>query len=115
MIVWLSTPMDATPARAAGCHVPERPVLATPLSWERQQRLAAWELTDDVPMAPRVLTRVPCPDEVPQVPVVTTTTGETALPLRRPIPPPPMVASLQTGERIAPTEPRPFRLDRPPR
>jgi hypothetical protein len=114
MIAWLSSSIGATPAQAAGCHVPERPVLDSPLSWGRHGHRAAWELTDEVPTAPRVLTRVPCPGEVPQAPAVTIVAIGPALPLGVRIAPPP-TGLLPTGERIAPMEPRPFRLDRPPR
>src|SRR5262245_10385726 len=79
ILVWLSTPMGARPAQAAGCHVPERPIVATPLSWEREGRLEAWAMTEDGPLAPPVLKRVPCPGEIPHVPATSTLTIGPAL------------------------------------
>jgi hypothetical protein len=115
IVVWLASPMGARPARAAGCHLPERPVLVAPLSWGRDGLLEAWAITEEVPLAPPVLTRVPCPGEVPQVPVVTLLgasqailpTVETAPAIRR--------ESVLAAAEIGPVEPHPFRLDRPPR
>jgi hypothetical protein len=115
MLVWLSSPMGARPAQAAGCHVPERPIVATPLSWERDDRLEAWAMTEDTPLAAPALTRVPCPGEIPHVPATSTLSigpallaaAESASPVRR--------ESLLATDDIASIEPHPHRLDRPPR
>jgi hypothetical protein len=113
--VWLSSPMGARPARAAGCHLPERPILATPLSWERDGRLEAWAITAEVHLAPPALTRVPCPGEVPQGPVVTTASAGQAILLPVDVAAPCGCESLLAAADIGHVQPHPFRLDRPPR
>ncbi len=112
LVVWL---WSAMPAQAAGCHVPERPVLATPLSWERDGRTAAWAMTDDGPVAPHVLTRVPCPGEVPQVPVMTTVNAGQAILAPVEIAPSIGCESLVAVVNLATITPHFSRLDRPPR
>src|SRR5262249_33860646 len=115
MIAWLSSSIGATPAQAAGCHVPERAVLGSLHSWERHGRRAAWEWTDEVPMAPQVLKKGPCPGEVPHVPVMTIAPTGAALPATADLPPPLGVESLRATDDFATTEPHAFRYDRPPR
>jgi hypothetical protein len=66
-------------------------------------------------MAPQVLKKVPCPGEVPQVPVMTISTMGAALPATADLPPRAGVESLRETDDIATTEPHPFRFDRPPR
>src|SRR5437762_5697683 len=61
LCLWAAT----RPARAAGCHVPDRPVLGTTLSWEQEGRV---ELCfPRAALAPPVLSHPPCPGEVPHV------------------------------------------------
>jgi hypothetical protein len=61
----VSVPLGDSSARAAGCHVPDRPVLGMPLSWERDQRFESGMIPDH--RAPLALTHVPCSGEVPHV------------------------------------------------
>jgi hypothetical protein len=112
MFVWLSSPIGAAPARAAGCHVPERPILASPQSPERPGEQLAWELMSELPAPPPVLTRVPCPGEVPQITVGTI--AAMLLPVVGVQSPPPSGPFLIAG-RIASMRPHRSRLDRPPR
>ena len=50
-------------AQATGCHVPERPVLARSLSWERWQQ-AGYSLADPLlAAAPPAILPVPCQGE----------------------------------------------------
>jgi hypothetical protein len=115
MLVWLSSPMGARPAQAVGCHGPERPVLAMRLSWDRAGRLEAWAMTADRPLAPPVLARVPCPGEVPQVPVASIASIGAAVLAAVEIAPPIRRESLPATDNIGRREPHPHRLDRPPR
>jgi hypothetical protein len=57
--------VEAIPASAAGCHVPDRPVLGTRLSWEDDQGLdlRGTQATG----VPPVLTHPPCSGEVPHL------------------------------------------------
>jgi hypothetical protein len=114
LLVWLSSPLTVTRAPAAGCHVPERPVLAAPLSRERGT-LTAWQITDLRPAAPPVLTRLPCPGEVPQVPGVPIAAIAPVSRSRREIAPLPRRESRSTADDISRIDPHPSRLDRPPR
>jgi hypothetical protein len=113
--VWLSPPMGARPARAAGCHAPERPVLAAPLWWERDHRLEARAMTGARPSAPPVLTTIPCPGEVPHLPVAPTASLGPALLVAAEIAPTIRRESLPALHDLMRIEPHPFRLDRPPR
>ncbi len=55
--------VEAIPAGAAGCHVPDRPILGTRLSWEDDQGVGlSWMME---PHVPPVLTHPPCSGEVP--------------------------------------------------
>ena len=62
-LVWFASPLGATSAKAAGCHVPERPVLGMNATGPADDH--AWTMADGVVVAPPVLTRVPCPGETP--------------------------------------------------
>ncbi len=105
------SPLGARPARAAGCHVPDRPVLGAGF----QSRLSAWELADSVQVAPPIVKRLPCPGEVPHATVVVVlpiaadhaamTEDEPSLPCR----------SIVNGDDAEMPPPRASRLDRPPR
>ena len=54
---------NATDSRAAGCHVPDRPVLGGKLSWESN---LSRDLNGAAPaLAPPVLTHPPCEGESP--------------------------------------------------
>lgn len=112
LFVWLSSP--TTPARAAGCHVPERPVLVTHSSHQGDHS-AAWDLSGDRPLAPPVLTKVPCPGEIPQAPVVTTINAHVALTDAAILTPPIGGESLPGAAACTRIQPPPSRLDRPPR
>jgi hypothetical protein len=52
-------------AQATGCHVPERPVLARSLSWERWQQAGYSHADSLVPPAPPAIVPVPCQGETP--------------------------------------------------
>lgn len=101
-------------AQAAGCHAPDRPVVARSLSWER------WERTDSsvsrlAAPAPPVLLLMPCQGEIPTLPSFATGILEPLLTAEaRLIPPSPgeclaMRSLTAIGPLIA------SRLDRPPR
>jgi hypothetical protein len=103
----------ARPARAAGCHVPDRPVLGTRLSWEQ-------EPSDDLgptmaALAPPVLTHLPCPGEIPHllspttVPPALVGPASAGLDLRA------FSEALRGQESRGHVPPLPARLDRPPR
>ena len=57
--------VEAIPAGASGCHVPDRPVLGIRLSWEGDQGLNLGRTTET--QAPPVLTHPPCSGEVPHL------------------------------------------------
>jgi hypothetical protein len=103
------------PARAAGCHVPDRPVLGTKSAWEQEPGLELGSTT--TPVAPPVLTHPPCSGEVPHAPNASSATLEAACvglvaadldAAGRP-------EALRARDELGDLEPRAFRLDRPPR
>jgi hypothetical protein len=102
-------------ALAAGCHVPERPVLARSLSWERWQP-AGWSLSDPkmTPVPPALLP-VPCQGETPTLHLFAS--GLVAADFWPGI----VLELIDSGEHLAFDSPSrvPFpidsRLDRPPR
>src|SRR5262245_22327661 len=54
------------PVRAAGCHVVDRPVLQSALSWDQDRAQATRESTGR--LTPPVLAHRPCPGETPHAP-----------------------------------------------
>lgn len=110
MLIGLALAFGASPARASGCHLDERPVLGSNPSGH----VAAWQMTDDRPAPPPVLARVPCPGETPHPPAVVVVAPGAACSTPR--------ASIVEGSSrpILPAEdaaspaPHPLRLDRPP-
>jgi hypothetical protein len=111
MLAWLVSPLGDSPARAMGCHVPDRPTVGV----DPPDHISAWEMLDGGDVAPPVLTRVPCPGETPQAPVVVTVaTGAACLSAAMAAPPGPCGSSLAVEDIDGP-DPHPFRLDRPPR
>ena len=52
-------------AQATGCHVPERPVLARSLSWERWQQAGYSPADPLLAPAPPAILPVPCQGETP--------------------------------------------------
>jgi len=100
-------------AQAAGCHVPDRPVLQSSLSWDHDQ---VFDLTPrPVALAPPVLAHPPCQGETPHVLDSSLVTVDLALLDRAGVDPPgrcdPLALHLPCEHR----QPPPLRLDRPPR
>ena len=54
-------------AQATGCHVPERPVLARSLSWERWQQAGYSPADPLLAPAPPAILPVPCQGETPRL------------------------------------------------
>jgi hypothetical protein len=111
MLAWLVSPLGDSPVRAMGCHVPDRPAIGV----DPPDHVSVWEMLDRGDVAPPVLTRVPCPGETPQAPVVVTVaTGAACLTTIQ-------VAFrgasglLPSVEELARIEIPLSRLDRPPR
>ena len=106
-------PFGARPAHASGCHVPDRPILSTRFTWERDRQFDPAGLVDG--QAPPILTRVPCSGEVPQVPGSPTGLAGQADRTSTHFDPPTVSEPAITGDDIANIDPHPSRLDRPPR
>lgn len=100
-------------ARAAGCHVPDRPVLGTKSSWEQEPGLELGSVTTQV--APPVLTHPPCSGEVPHAPNGSNPTTEAACLVTAEADPAGRIEALRAGEELGDLEPLASRLDRPPR
>lgn len=115
VLVWLLSPLGDRPARAMGCHVPDRPVLGMDKSEGAGTHVAAWAMIDPNPAAPPVLSRVPCPGETPQVPVVPVSQMGAACLARLGTMDETPVGSFHTVEAVDRLYAHPFRLDRPPR
>jgi hypothetical protein len=102
-----------TPARAAGCHVTDVPVLHSRFSWERDQGLDRKSIL--IVLAPPILTHPPCQGESPDSPRLSRPSGQAVLLL--------CARSLQPGVAGRITvlphhqhlQPLVFRVDRPPR
>ena len=103
----------ARTARAAGCHVADRPLLALTPTWERE---LAINLGSAPPvLAPPVLTHPPCQGEVPRLlePAGTAAAAswEELVAIDRPARSP----LIPAGPPCAYCQPLTLRLDRPPR
>jgi hypothetical protein len=115
MLVWFGSSLGARPARAAGCHVPDRPVLGVNSTGQDDPHIAAWALQDRGAVAPPALTRLPCPDQTPHAPMTSTVPMDASgLATVMTVP---AVRYLSFGAVDADEipDPHPFRLDRPPR
>jgi hypothetical protein len=99
-------------AWASGCHVPDRPVLASKMSWENQ---LAIDLSTAPPVqVPPVLTRPPCHGEVPHL--LVPADGPSAAPWHRiGIDSPGQSGVIPAGSSTEHPQPLDARLDRPPR
>lgn len=115
MLVWLALPLGARPAQASGCHIPERPILGVNPAGFHDRHIAAWSLHDRTEAAPPVLTRVPCPGETPRPTVIPIATVAAAWLSAIESPPERPTGSFHAIEDADGPDPRPFRLDRPPR
>lgn len=115
MLVGFALPIAARPARAAGCHLPDRPVLGLDQAERSDHHTPAWALLGRGDLAPPILTRVPCPGETPRTTVIATglsgAAGLVGAVTTFDGPPCPFVAF----ENIELLDPHPSRLDRPPR
>jgi hypothetical protein len=109
----VASPFGAGPAHASGCHVPDRPILSTRFTWERDRPVDPAGLIDG--QAPPVLTRVPCSGEVPQLPGSPTGLVAQADRTTTHFDPPTVSEPAIAGDDIVRIDPHPFRLDRPPR
>ena len=115
IFVWLAMPVGSRPVRAAGCHVPDRPVLGINLPAQADRRIAAWEMTEFGEFAPSILKRLPCPDETPQLPaIIPLAIWADCLPAMALEPDSPS-GLLQAIEDIETLDPDPVHLERPPR
>ena len=105
--------LGAVDVRAAGCHVSDRPVLTSTLSWEN--KLAADFSATAAVLAPRVLTHPPCQGEFPRVvepidgAVAVGTQQWIGLDFRG------RSDAIVAGSAALSTQPPGMRLDRPPR
>jgi hypothetical protein len=110
----VSSPLGTRPAQAAGCHVPERPVLGMRYSSQEGARLQAWDLTE-IRRFPPSLTQLPCPGEIPHSPIVVNASVLAACLATADVEPPLDSELAPIGDDAEAIPPRPFRLDRPPR
>jgi hypothetical protein len=101
-------------AFAAGCHVAERAVLKTTLSWDRD--LASnHPVTQPRMETPPVLSHPPCQGEIPHLQSSSLVTSGAAV-LERWLPDPPSLSeSMLVRPRREHDQPPSFRIDRPPR
>ena len=105
--------VEAAPAGASGCHVPDRPVLGSRLSWEEDHGLNLGTTTET--QAPPVLTHPPCSGEVPhQLSSASWNNGFANVDHAR-FDPSAMSGSLRILDDVGSVNPFGSRLDRPPR
>jgi hypothetical protein len=106
---------SAQPAYATGCHLPDRPVLARTLSWERWLRTGPGFGRGDARPAPPALAPLPCQGETPTTPGigVTVVADQPAAPTF--ISPPLARESLPVDSAGASPHWLALRVDRPPR
>jgi hypothetical protein len=105
--------VGAKPVGAAGCHVPDRPVLGTRLSWEIDSDLDVKGTREAQP--PPVLTHPPCPGEVPHRLVPPRADNGSAHLDRSSFDPLDLPGFLRILDDPAHLGPHRGRLDRPPR
>jgi hypothetical protein len=107
--LWCASP----PAFAAGCHVADRPVLKSTLSWERDPNFHV--VTPPLVQAPPVLSHPPCQGEIPHVLESSLVTNGAACLDRSLVEPPPLSEPIQGRPRREHRQPPALRLHRPPR
>lgn len=115
MLVWFALPIGQRSARAAGCHLPDRPVLGMDSSGQSARHIAAWAMLDAGEAAPPVLRRVPCPGETPRTTVIPMVAAGAACLIDVVRPTDGASCPFVAFEDVKRLDPHPFRLDRPPR
>lgn len=104
---------SARVARAGGCHVPDRPVLGSRLSWE-DDRIPGLRTTQE-PLAPPLLTHLPCPGEAPCLFSISITNSGFANVNRAVFDPSKLFGAISILDETGSLNPLGSRLDRPPR
>jgi hypothetical protein len=115
LAMFVSSLLGARPVQAASCHVPERPVLGMRYSGNGESVLQAWEMTENHPVAPPILTQVPCSGEVPHSSIVVDVSVVAAGMSMAGFKEPRESEMAPLGDDAEAISPRPYRLDRPPR
>ena len=115
MLVWFASSLGARPVQAAGCHVPDRPVLGVNSTGQDDPHIAAWVWQAGGAVAPPALRRLPCPDQIPHVLMISMVTMDAAGLATVVIVPAVRYLSFRAIDAAEIPDPRPFRLDRPPR
>jgi hypothetical protein len=110
-VLCLSSP--ARPAYAAGCHVPERPILATKFSWD--QDTSRGSVLPLAAQAPPIVAHLPCEKHVPRAVDPPTFPVGLALVESAWLAAAPVSDVVAVAPAPGPREPRSSRLDRPPR
>jgi hypothetical protein len=100
------------PSRAAGCHVQERPVLQSTLSWESDQKIGP---ATPIAQAPPVLAHPPCGGEIPLAASSSTLLLMAAVSESSVFQLPEICESILVHPRTEHAQPSSLRLDRPPR
>lgn len=115
MFVWFAVPMGVGTAQAAGCHLPDRPVLGLSLDQRTERHEPVWALLGRGRAAPPVLTRVPCSAEIPGTTVIVMSlVSADGVPASLDDP---IAGSwrILSFDDLGGRDPDPGRLDRPPR
>jgi hypothetical protein len=105
--------VEATPAGAAGCHVPDRPVLGTRLSWETDPDLDLSRAREAQP--PPVLTHPPCSGELPHLLSSSSLNPGFVHAEHAALDPSALTGILGIADDVERLDPLGSRLDRPPR
>jgi len=99
--------------QAAGCHVPDRPVLQSRLSWDHDQAFDS--SARPVALAPPILAHPPCQGEIPHVPGSSNFSVDVACLERTGVDPPGRCDLVAMHSPAEHRQPPALRLDRPPR
>jgi hypothetical protein len=100
-------------SRAAGCHTPDRPVIASTFAWETDQNIV--QATTSIARPPAVLTHPHCGDEIPLASNSTTLPAVAVLLNAPSFTSPDFREPLIADPGSEHSQPPAIRLDRPPR
>lgn len=115
MLLWFAAPGVVGSARASACHLPERPSLGIDPPGGLTRHVPAWGIRDASASAPPIFTRVPCPGESARTVAVAMVPGMFAGPGAFAHRPEAASGPWIPFDDIDRVDPRPSRLDRPPR